>query len=453
MKIELKKIGIIDHAEIDITHNLIILCGPNNTGKTYAANAIYSIFKYYREENLYIDNEITKQLKAVLTDGKSRVLLKSELVDSLIKKNIKNIIRYLPNVFATTTNFFSKASIDIHISDIEITDKINSLSLKFGLKFGNSVVQIEKKEGEQFVDLFLTEETTEVKNSNDMSGFIFEIVGSRIKDQIFDHIFNNTYITPAERTAINIFSKELSVKRNEIVDKLLEYKGTKTSNSPLKEAQRYPLPIRDSLDIAEDLSNLQKNTSSYSFLADQIENEILKGKISVSKSGDVLFSPAKTKIKNLNIHMSASIVKSLSNLVFYFRHLAKQNDFIIIDEPELNLHPDNQIIMARLIARIVNSGFKILISTHSDYVLKEINNLIRLNFGGVNSEFLMNKYNYTKQDLLDKDKVGVYLFKDKNVENIPVDEYGFEISTIEKENSKLAEISESIYYQLFDKDE
>jgi predicted ATPase len=58
--------------------------------------------------------------------------------------------------------------------------------------------------------------------------------------------------------------------------------------------------------------------------------------------------------------------------------LAQEGDFIIIDEPELNLHPDNQRKIARWLVRVVNAGFKVMITTHSDYIIREFNNLIML---------------------------------------------------------------------------
>ena len=51
----------------------------------------------------------------------------------------------------------------------------------------------------------------------------------------------------------------------------------------------------------------------------------------------------------------------------------------MIDEPELNLHPDNQRRIARLLARLVNLGIKVFITTHSSYIIKELNTLIMLN--------------------------------------------------------------------------
>ena len=65
--------------------------------------------------------------------------------------------------------------------------------------------------------------------------------------------------------------------------------------------------------------------------------------------------------------MTSSIVKTMSSLILYLKHLARKNDLVIIDEPEMNLHPDNQILLTRIFAELVNKGLRIVISTHSDY--------------------------------------------------------------------------------------
>ena len=45
----------------------------------------------------------------------------------------------------------------------------------------------------------------------------------------------------------------------------------------------------------------------------------------------------------------------------------------------MNLHPENQRKLARLLAMLVNAGIKVLITTHSDYIIREFNMLMMLN--------------------------------------------------------------------------
>ena len=72
--------------------------------------------------------------------------------------------------------------------------------------------------------------------------------------------------------------------------------------------------------------------------------------------------------------------------------------FLIIDEPELNLHPQNQRKVARLLARIVRAGIKVMISTHSDHIVRELNNLIMLSADKDGA--LRKKHGYDEEETL-----------------------------------------------------
>jgi predicted ATPase len=148
----------------------------------------------------------------------------------------------------------------------------------------------------------------------------------------------------------------------------------------------------------------------------------------------------------LSFHQSSSIVKTLSSLVIYLKHLASYNDLLIIDEPELNLHPDNQVKLTRIFARLINKGLRLVISTHSDYIIREINNLIM--FSNVDEkEDFSSIYNYDKGEYIDLNDVSAYFFNYKNdrakqteVTPIKIDKYGFEVETLDKTIDYLSEI-------------
>ena len=268
-----------------------------------------------------------------------------------------------------------------------------------------------------------------------------------------------SYIAPAERSAINIFSRELSLIKNKLFEGLLKSNGKTNGMLDLLRSRvnRYPRPIRDNLEIAEDLANLSKKRSPFHFLAEELEQQILKGKIRVSPEGEVKYIPDKAQNVNLEVHLTGSLVKALSNIVFYLRHLAERGDWIVIDEPELNLHPDNQRFMARFFGRLVNEGFKVLISTHSDYIVREINNLIMLSKNHEKAGQLINRYGYLRNQCIAPGQVEVLLFRKdadgspgKRARTIEVSETGFEIETIDNVVKDLNESSQDIYFTLFD---
>jgi predicted ATPase len=262
------------------------------------------------------------------------------------------------------------------------------------------------------------------------------------------------YIAPAERTAIGIFSKELSLNKNKVLAGLLKAgeNATQMLNSLREQLDRYPQPIKDNLAIAEDLLFLSKNHSQFSFLAEELEQDILQGQIITSPEGDLKYIPHHAPEQSLELSISASLVKSLANIVFYFRHLAQTGDYIIIDEPELNLHPDNQILMARFLGRLINEGFKVIASTHSDYIAREINTLIMLTSPNKKAAELKEKYGYHENQLLKPTQIEALLFsKDHQIPTkIAITETGFEIATIDQVIAKLNQSSQDVYFNLFD---
>ena len=93
-------------------------------------------------------------------------------------------------------------------------------------------------------------------------------------------------------------------------------------------------------------------------------------------SGSIRFSPREDSAQSLAISECSSSVRSLVEINYYIRHMSGKNDLLIIDEPELDLHPSLQRKFARLLVKIANAGTRVFVSTHSDYIAREINTLI-----------------------------------------------------------------------------
>jgi predicted ATPase len=56
---------------------------------------------------------------------------------------------------------------------------------------------------------------------------------------------------------------------------------------------------------------------------------------------------------------------------------ANQNDLILIENPEVHLHPAGQALMGYFLAMAANAGSQIIIETHSDHVLNGIRRAVR----------------------------------------------------------------------------
>jgi len=457
MKIKINNLGAIKEAQIDLQKRLIVFCGPNNSGKTYAAFIIYALtksgLKYFRSEDQSVFiQELIKNQKAVF-----EISLK-EIWDYRIEE-LSNIKKSLDSIFGISEEvqkmLFEDFSINIEQSEKEFENKILEMNFSNKLKINNTFITISKTKSKNQIELSINEKSV----SKDNIEFLELFLRSKLYSLVAFYPFTSSHILPVERNSIYTFSRELSIQKQEFLDRAQEL-GSKNSNRDpfhwfMRRSTRYPLPIRDGLEIAEDLNNYSKTKTEFYELAEEIETELLQGKVIVTKDGEVQYSSSKAKTKKIPIHLTASIVKTLSSLIFYLKYIATKNELIIIDEPELNLHPNNQVYLTRIFAKLINHGFRILISTHSDYVIREINNLIMASSNKKGIGKIAQELGYSEDMKLQHDKVGAYLFNFKNkssrkvnVSPIKVTETGFDAKTIDLTIDRLNETSEALFYSI-----
>ena len=162
-------------------------------------------------------------------------------------------------------------------------------------------------------------------------------------------------------------------------------------------------------------------------LAAKLEEEVLRGEVleNQSATGYPIFSyrPADRK-EEIPLMQSSSMVSELAPVVLYLRHVVQPGDVLIIEEPESHLHPGMQAEFTRQLAAVVRKGVRVMLTTHSDYVLEELANLVRMS----------DLPEEQRADLkgadaaLSSDEVGVWLFEPGQqqegsvVREIPLDE-------------------------------
>lgn len=118
------------------------------------------------------------------------------------------------------------------------------------------------------------------------------------------------------------------------------------------------------------------------------------------------------------MYLASSSVNQLTLLYLYLKYWASEKDnFLMIDEPEVNLHPENQIKLINILIQFIQNetGNKVLITTHSSMLANAINNYIYLDVlkSRVNVKKIIeeNKLKYVDSSIsISQDKVGVYFF-------------------------------------------
>lgn len=454
MKIQIKNLGNIESGELDVSKRLTVFCGPNNTGKTYVSYVIYSLLK----SMYYFDDEQVPNLYNVFVEDKVVFELKAKSLTAYRKNKLQSVRSSLESIFGISDHdklsLFKDLNIQYGMSDDEFFKAVVDYSLDFSFVWNGLSFSVKKEKGTYDVVINKPQGISTVEN--DTFFFSWQLATS-IYDALVNYPFSKSCIFPVERNSIYTFNKELSIQRNELIEQMQALKDNKrigrdSVDRLLGRSTRYPLAIRDCLSVANDLNNLKKQKSEYADFAESLERDLLGGKISVTKEGEVEFVPKKGQ--RLPIHLSASIVKTLSSLAFYLKHLAVRGDLIIIDEPEMNLHPDAQVVLTHIFGQMVNRGLNLLISTHSDYIIRELNNMITL--GSIDDrQALLDELGYATNEVLDYSDVSVYLFKPKKansravkIENVEVKEDGFSMETIDEVIYQLNINSDRINYKL-----
>ena len=116
-------------------------------------------------------------------------------------------------------------------------------------------------------------------------------------------------------------------------------------------------------------------------MAGALENETLAGQILTTRSiaggyPEFVYRPRETE-QDIRLTRASSMVSELAPVVLFLRGIVSPGDTFIIEEPEAHLHPAAQTQMAMTLARLVRAGVRVVVTTHSDWLLQEIANLMR----------------------------------------------------------------------------
>ena len=141
-----------------------------------------------------------------------------------------------------------------------------------------------------------------------------------------------------------------------------------------------------------------------------IERNVLRGKIDLDESAGLPFPDIayETTAGKFTLDQSSSMVSELAPLILFLKYLVRPGDLLILEEPESHLHPAAQRQLARGIARLVNAGVQVLITTHSDIIVSQVNNLLALRQA---SPELVEQGGFEPEDFLQPEQVGAYLFR------------------------------------------
>jgi len=455
LNITVENLGNIKRADIELG-KFTIFAGANNSGKTYINYMLYALIdkRYVLRSELY-----EKYIKEAKENGISEIDLPSFVDNHFLKlksKLEKSFSHILDRFFSAEDGTFKNFALDIKYEIDSIRNRLVKINFNHELSIGKNKVIFEINKESDSDKLILIIQDNSLPND-----IYLDFINEVMFKVLFSNLHNDVFLLPAERTGINLFFQELNSYRNSLINNL-----QKTKINPLEVLKdmmvsKYPQPIADYIEFLNNTSTLKKHKSALCDINDSLRKKILKGKYNIARDGSISFMPYKKQFKGnkenfqnkIDLHLSSSTVKTFFSLEFYIEHLAKEGSYLIIDEPELNLHPDNQRNIARILSMLVNRGVNVIISTHSDYIIRELNNLIMLSNDFSKKNELMQKYGYSEVEILKAEDVQAYVVNEGTVEKMEIAKEGIIATTFDDVVNSLNNSSDDIYYTMLESDD
>lgn len=441
MKFHFSNIGPIKEAELELG-KLTIIAGRNNTGKTYLVYTLYGFLQSWMGwpgiERYFLDQKNASVIDMdhvgmrLMEEGQCRCAIDHKRLKEDRQAVISRLARafsdrQISNVFSSSRRNFEHASIRVtfdddfpqkpFVSKLEYFKEVH-ISIEYD---GENLIFSIKQRGKKSLH--------KAQMTSMLSVCYMQFLLANLPDP---------FILSAERFGISLFYKELDFTKNRLIE-LLQMKDEKDRDriSPFvlieKGSSRYALPIKDNIDYTRSISDFvnKKGELEDEKLHDDVKS-IMDGYYK-SDENDIRFVSKARKDRRFDIplHLASSSARGLSDLYFYLRHKAKPNQLLIIDEPESHLDTKNQVMLARMLSHFIRSGIKVLITTHSDYVLKEINNLVMLSSFDDDDEFIKS-LKYKKDECLFPESLRCYVAENGQLTRCGVDKFGVEIPVFDE---------------------
>lgn len=347
MKLSIKNIGKLKEAEVEI-NGITVIVGENDTGKSTVGKVLWSVFNSFFE----IKNQVKK-----------------DKVDSVFKEIRKfremHEIRNLRNKIVHN-------QID---DELNLESLINQIEIELKLMKDNTE-DVEEILGEIRKRLYLLDEEVigEIAQKNFDNEFNNQInnlnlsekgnIKLNIKKQELELTFNNNEIKVDEY--FSLYAKAILIDNPRIID-ILEVNFFTFFNEDYH--SQYLIKLlkeRKNLTATERVLNKEKLIQ-----IEKIVNSVVTGNFEKKESTYIYKSDngVDINIKNLSTGLKTfSIIKLL-----LLNNEIEENGTIILDEPEIHLHPEWQLKFAELIVLLQKEfGMHILLTTHSPYFVSAI---------------------------------------------------------------------------------
>ena len=401
VQISVRDLGPIANGTVDL-RPLTVLVGPSNTGKMYFSILIYALHRIFgglRALPVFSRRDI-------LPLARSDTLPSAECVAAQeILKQADKAFRYsdLPNglrsaIEGDVDNFSNAIALDLKrcldatdLSEIVRTSSSES-HIEVGVHARNRSVcwrakmnpLDDRSTGEIGVEDFVLIPGDRSKQSEEDRRMLQSILEQGRKNPVPMEVMDRWFGPDGERRsgAIHYLPAARSgiMQSHRVIAASLVQRSTRAGLEQFPETPAFSGVMADFMEQLILYRNGMRADRRLDQIATDLENQTLDGLVGVEPSPagypEFVYRPQRVG-EPVRMTRVSSMVYELAPVVLFLRGVLAIGDTLIIEEPEAHLHPAAQTHVAVALARLVRAGIRVIITTHSDWLLKEIGNLMR----------------------------------------------------------------------------
>jgi len=387
MKLKIENVGMIRSADIKLD-GLTVIAGENDTGKSTVGKLIFSLVKAF---NRY-EEDLNESKNSRVLDLVEKIYFKlrkgSDLVDSIIIQqefNPKSFFKELKDNQGDDLDSLIKDKF-AQLGKLDSGDKATALlgvvkNILTEDENKNAVIQ--RALTKAFISEFyfdLTPKNSDVDSLINISEGVSKILDVSINDNKIKSLTLHDDLSFNDVTFVEtpIFLQMYDLIRS--ASTLFEMPGEKSERVSQMGRARVALHTKDlisKIENAEYESAFQE--SLFSFVSDERKSLIKdifnitngKGFSFDRKEKDFYFNKNEsTKFKSIN---TATGLKSFGIIQLLIQaDFLDERSLLIIDEPEIHLHPKWQVEYAKLIVALVKNDIPVLITSHSPEIIQAL---------------------------------------------------------------------------------
>lgn len=434
MKLNIKNFAKIKNADI-IIDGITVIAGENNTGKSTVGKILFSVFNALSDIEEKILDERLKEIEITNRLILQNYISAADVPRSTMTRNVMNAARRI------NFNIGRLMHDNLSVSD-EMLQEIVEKSIRM---IGNSSAFSDVNEWKDMANEL-------IKNTNEIlllpeENIVLEVI-SRYFNRVFHAQIKSLAGSESDEAAltlevkgknvelffsnnecnyfmdeINITHKAIYIDNPFIVDELSKYNNLNPMNELLKELLTDDTKEGVLDGIIETVRAKEKLSDIYETLQKVIDGEI------ILNQDDEFYLKNSDFSEPISFHNLSTGLKSFVILKMLLeKGCLKDKDVVILDEPEIHLHPQWQIAYAELIVLLQKRfDLSVIVTTHSPYFLDALN-LFSCKYGSDN-------------------RVNYYL--SSNIDHtVKIDKVTENISSIYKKMASPIQILDTLRYEL-----